>query len=46
MPLTPKNNINTIPIMLSQEKRTSQHLSNASLIIDATDNWKSMILTK
>ena len=38
-----KNNINTISKNLS-EKNISQYLSNASLVIDTTDNWRSMVL--
>ena len=41
--INPKNNIKSVPTMLSQ-KNAHKHLSNASLIIDTTDNWKSMIL--
>ena len=29
--------------MLSKEN-VSQHLSNTSLVIDTTDNWKSMVI--
>ena len=38
-----KPNINIISTMLS-EKNIFQHLSNASLVIDTTDNWRSMVL--
>ena len=38
-----RNNIKTISKIIS-EKNISQYLSNASLVIDTTDNWQSMIL--
>ena len=38
-----KNNINAIANMLSKEN-ISKHLSNASLVIDTTDNWQTMLL--
>ena len=37
------NNINAISEMI-YKKNISKNLSNASLIIDTTDNWKSMVL--
>ena len=41
--INPNNHINTISTMLSEEN-VFQHLSNVSLVIDTTDNWKSMVL--
>ena len=41
--INPKNNINIISTMLSEEN-IFKHLLGVSLVIDATDNWKSMVL--
>ena len=41
--INPKSNINTISTMLSK-KNISQYISNASLVIDTTDNWNSMVI--
>ena len=41
--INPKNNINTISTMISK-KNISQYISNASLVIDTTDNWNSMVI--
>ena len=41
--INPDNHINAISTMLSEEN-VFQHLLNVSLVIDTTDNWKSMVL--
>jgi len=41
--INPKSNINTISTMISK-KNISQYISNASLVIDTTDNWNSMVI--